>query len=73
MSARTPHFLSVKAEFDGEGILVPDDSRGLPARKVIVIFEDASDVEDQPVRLKAHEGSFARVSDDPEDAIYDRM
>jgi hypothetical protein len=43
MSSDAPHILAINATFDGQRIVLPDDMRGIPPGKVIVIFEDAPD------------------------------
>ena len=65
--------LAVKATFDGQCVVFPNDMRGVPPGRVIVIFEDAPDAEDRAVWLRAQEAAFARAWDNPEDAIYDHL
>ena len=73
MSSDAPHMLAVKATFDGNRIVLPDEVRGVPPGNVIVIFEDAADVEERTLWLKAQEAALAKVWDNPEDEVYDRM
>ena len=67
--------LAVKATFDGQRVLLPEDLQGVPPGKVIVIFEDsgAGGDEERSLWVKAQEAAFAKVWDNPEDEIYDRM
>jgi len=73
MSSRAPHILAVKATFDGQRIILPEDVRGVSPGNVIVIFEDAADAEDRALWLKAQEASFAKAWDNPEDEVYDNL
>jgi hypothetical protein len=68
-----PHILAVKATFDGERIVLPDDVRGVPPGNVIVIFEDTADVNERALWLKAQEAAFAKAWDNLEDEVYDRL
>ena len=68
-----PHILAVKATFDGERIVLPDDLHGVPPGRVIVIFEDAADAEDRALWLQAQEAAFAKAWDNPEDEVYDHL
>jgi len=65
--------LAVKATFDGERIVLPEEVRGAPPGRVIVIFEGAGDVEDRALWLKAQETALAKFWDNPEDEVYDHM
>ena len=73
MISDVPHMLAVKATFDGERIVLPDQVRGLPPGQVIVIFEEAVDGEDRTLWVRAQEAAFAKAWDNPEDEVYDRM
>lgn len=73
MTSDISHMLAVKATFDGERIVLPDELRGVPPGKVIVIFEDAADAEDRALWLKAQEAAFDKAWDNPEDEVYDRL
>jgi hypothetical protein len=73
MISDVPHMLAVKATFDGERIVLPDQVRGLPPGQVIVIFEEAVDGEDRTLWVRAQEAAFAKAWDDPEDEVYDRL
>ena len=66
--------LAIKAHFDGEKVVVPEEVRGTPPTDVIVIFEDAPDkATEQQLWLKAQEAAFTKVWDNKEDAVYDSM
>jgi hypothetical protein len=73
MSSDRKHMIAVNAKFDGRQIVLPDELRGVPPGKVIVIFEEAADTEDRALWLKAQEASFAKAWDNAEDEVYDRM
>ena len=73
MVSNVPRMLAVKATFDGEHIVLPEEVRGVAPGRVIVIFEDAGDVDDRLLWLKAQEAAFAKTWDNPEDEVYDRM
>jgi hypothetical protein len=73
MSSDAPHILAIQATFDGQRIVLPDDVRGIPPGKVIVIFEDAPDDEDRKLWLRAQETAFAKAWNNPEDDIYDHL
>jgi hypothetical protein len=73
MAAHAPHMIAVKARFDGQRIVLPNDLAGVPPGNVIVIFEDADDAQDRALWLKAQEEAFAKAWDNPEDAVYDQM
>ena len=65
--------VAIKAQFDGEKIVLPDDLRGRPPQQVIIVYEaDESDLESQ-AWLKAQEASFAKAWDNDEDAVYDQL
>jgi hypothetical protein len=64
--------VAIKAQFDGEKIVLPDELRGCPPQEVIVVYEASeAELENDPW-LKAQEASFARVWDNDEDAVYDQ-
>jgi hypothetical protein len=73
MISDAPHMFAVKATFDGQRVVLPDGVRGVPAGRVIVIFEDAADAEDRTLWLRAQESAFAKAWDNPEDEIYDHL
>ncbi len=47
MVSDVPHMFAVKAQFDGEHVVLPPEVRGVPPGKVIVIFEDAGDADER--------------------------
>jgi hypothetical protein len=73
MISDAPHILAVKATFDGQRIVFPNDMRGVPPGRVIVIFEDAPEADDRTLWFRAQEPAFAKAWDNPEDAIYDHL
>jgi hypothetical protein len=65
--------VAIKAQFDGEKIVLPDDLRGRPPQEVILVFgADAGDLENQ-AWLKAQEATFGKAWDNSEDAVYDQL
>ena len=65
--------VAIRAQFDGEKIVLPQDLRGLPPQEVIVIYEAHENALDSQAWLKAQEGSFAKAWDNDEDAVYDEL
>ncbi len=65
--------VAIKAQFDGEKILLPDDLRGLPPQEVIVIYVADESAQESQAWLKAQEASFAKAWDNDEDAVYDEL
>ncbi len=65
---------AIKAHFDGEKVIVPDEANGFPAGDVIVIFQEpGEEASDQQSLTKAQETAFAQVWNNDEDAIYGAM
>ncbi len=66
--------VAIKAQFDGEKIIVPDELRGTPATEVILVFESLPEglVESGPW-MRAQEQALAAVWDNAEDAVYDSL
>lgn len=64
--------VAIKAKFDGQRVILPDDMPGVPPGEVILIFEEAG-VDEPREWLKAQEPAFARAWDNDEDAVYDTM
>jgi hypothetical protein len=71
MFADGPQILAVRATFDGQRVVLPDEMRGVPPGRVIVIFEN-TDAEDRTLWLKAQEAAFAKAWDNAEHAVYDQ-
>lgn len=65
--------VAIKAQFDGEKILLPDDLRGLPPQEVILVYEAEEGDVANAVWIKAQEASFAKAWDNDEDAVYDEL
>jgi hypothetical protein len=65
--------VAIKAQFDGEKIVLPDDLRGLPPQEVIVIYESEENSLEAQAWLKAQEATFAKAWDNDEDAVYDQL
>jgi hypothetical protein len=64
--------VAIKAQFDGEKIVLPDELRGCPPQEVIVVYEASEAELENDAWLKAQEAPFARVWDNDEDAVYDQ-
>jgi hypothetical protein len=66
--------LAVKARYDGRRVILPTEARRAPRGEVIVVFTDWRTREARDKAwLKAQEAAFAKVWDNGEDAIYDRL
>jgi hypothetical protein len=65
--------VAIKAQFDGEKIVLPEEFRGLPPQDVIVVYEANENALETQAWLKAQEASFARAWDNDEDAVYDQL
>jgi hypothetical protein len=70
---KAARMVAVKATFNGNTIVLPEEARGLAPGRVIVIFEDALDGEEGALWLKAQEAAFAKAWDNPEDGVFGRM
>lgn len=65
--------IALKAQFDGEKIVLPDALRGLPPQEVIVVcVADFAEAESQAWH-KAQEATFAKAWNNAEDAAYDNL
>ena len=65
---------AIKAHFDGEKVIVPDEVNGLPPGDVILIFQDPEEeASDRQSWVKAQETAFEQVWNNDEDAIYDTL
>lgn len=65
--------VAIKAHFDGEKIVLPEDLRGLPPQEVILIYAADDSAAESLAWLKAQEASFAKVWENEEDAVYDQL
>jgi hypothetical protein len=67
--------VAIKAHFDGKKIVIPPQIRGGPPREVLLVFEDPPPTKGGDIQLwlKAQEEAFAKVWDNPEDAVYDSL
>lgn len=65
--------VALRAQFDGEKIVLPDELRGRPPQEVIVMFDPASELADSAAWMKAQEQSFTKAWDNDEDAAYDDL
>lgn len=61
---------AIKAQFDGEKIILPREFHGRAPGEVIVIVNGE---EDDSAWLKAQESAFADAWDNDEDAEYDKL
>lgn len=66
--------LAIKATFDGRKVILPDGMVGATPGDVVVLF-GALDPDQQEglLWMKLQEEAFAKVWDNDEDAIYDKM
>ena len=66
--------LAVKAQFDGQKVVLPQKLH-MPPCPIIVIFESGvgENGSDQHAWLKAQESAFSRVWENDEDAVYDTL
>jgi len=55
------HLLAVKATFDGQRIVLPDNLRDMKPGNVIVIFQDTADDQGHALWLAAQEASFFKA------------
>jgi hypothetical protein len=65
--------VAIRAKFDGEKIVLPDELRGCPPQEVIVVYEATEASLEQVAWLKAQESSFSKAWDNDEDAVYDQV
>ena len=66
--------IAIKAHFDGEKVVLPDDVRGVPPGDVILVFEtEVEPALDTSAWMKAQEEAFSRVWDNDQDAVYDSL
>jgi len=66
--------LAIKAQFDGEKILLPKDVAEMAPGEVIVIFEsEQGHGEEAGAWMRIQQDAFARAWDNPEDAAYDLL
>lgn len=64
----------LKARFDGERVILPDDVQGAAPGEVILIFEEARErMAERHDWLKAQEPAFAKAWENDDDAIYDTL
>jgi hypothetical protein len=64
----------IKAAFDGERIVLPDDVRGLPPGEVIVVFDNgATNREEGEAWTRIQEAAFRQAWTNDDDAIYDTL
>lgn len=65
---------AVRAQFDGEKVIVPENVRGLPPGEVIIVFADAVDqTMERDSWLRAQENALSKVWMNDEDAVYDNL
>jgi hypothetical protein len=66
--------LTIRAHFDGEKVILPENLRGIDPCDVFIVFQNGR--KDDPERsdwMKAQEASFVKVWDNDEDAVYDEL
>ncbi|MEX0718784.1 MAG: hypothetical protein WD066_19480 [Planctomycetaceae bacterium] len=67
--------IAIKAHFDGETILLPEELRGAPAGEVLVVFEGGRPFDQAERRFwdRLQEDRLAEVWENDEDAAYDKL
>lgn len=63
----------IRTQFDGTRILLPENDRPRQPGEVIVIFEEEDSRYSDRFPEAAQEAAFAKVWDNPDDEIYDRL
>ncbi len=65
----------IKAHFDGDKVIIPEEVRSFPPGDVIVVFENgASEGAERQAWTRAQESAFAKAwNNDDEDAVYDSL
>lgn len=66
--------IAIKAHFDGQKIILPEEAQTAPPGEVILVFPDrpAQSAETQ-AWMKVQEDAFAKAWNNQEDAIYDQL
>lgn len=65
---------AIRARFDGEKVILPEEVQGASPGEVIIVFADTrNDAAEGNLWLRAQEGSFAKAWDNDEDAVYDEL
>ncbi len=65
---------AMKAHFDGNKIVLPEEAKRAPPGEVIVVFPETPVGEgDAETWLAAQQESFAKVWDNEEDSVYDAL
>jgi len=66
--------IAIKARFDGEKIILPEEARGAPPGDVILVFaSDPAQARERLAWTRAEDLAFAKAWDNDEDAIYDSL
>ncbi|MDD5309107.1 MAG: hypothetical protein PHU25_17480 [Deltaproteobacteria bacterium] len=64
---------AIKARFDGEKVVLPEETKSTLAGDVIVIFTSSESFDEHLAWQKAQESAFAETWDNSEDAVYDEL
>jgi hypothetical protein len=64
---------AIKARFDGEKVVLPQDTRSAPAGDVIVVFTSPEAFDEHLAWQKAQQSAFVETWDNSEDAAYDDL
>ena len=65
---------AIKAHFDGQKVIFPEEAHDVPPGEVIVIFQSDSSSESETAHwMKAQEAAFEKAWDNDEDAVYDSL
>jgi hypothetical protein len=65
--------VAIKANFDGEKIVLPEALQGCPPQEVILIYQAGENSLGDQAWMKAQEASFSKAWDNDLDAAYDQM
>jgi hypothetical protein len=64
----------VRAKFDGNKVIIPDNAEGLAAGDVLLIFEESKpSAHDVDAWKAASEPALRKAWDNEEDAVYDTL
>ena len=67
--------IAINAKFDGKQVLLPAGFQPPKQQDVIVVFGEGklSDDQEREFWMRASDELFAKVWDNPDDAIYDKL
>ena len=66
--------LVIKTHFDGKKVIIPEETRDLSPREVVLVFRDKDEATSgNKDMIKATESTFAKIWDNNEAAVYDSL